>query len=96
MPGYTTKNFESKMPVAMLSSYYSEVRPHFKYIEKFWSLNHRKDVKLLEKVQRRATKTIPPLRAQTYKVRLKRPNIFSFKRDDHERYDSCLKVPEIQ
>lgn len=50
MLGYTKRNFESKTPVAMLSLYNSEVRPHLKYVEKLWSLNYRKDIKLLERV----------------------------------------------
>ena len=42
-----------------------------KYCIQAWNPHHRKDVDMLEKIQRRATKLIPELRDLTYEERLK-------------------------
>ena len=47
------------------------VRPHLEYCIQAWNPHLRKDVHMLEKIQRRATKLIPELRDQTYEERLK-------------------------
>ena len=51
--------------------YKAIVRPHLEYCIQAWSQYLRKDIDMLEKIQRRATKLIPGLRDLTYDERLK-------------------------
>ena len=51
--------------------YKAIVRPHLEYCIQAWNPHLRKDVDMLEKIQRRATKLIPELRDLTYEERLK-------------------------
>lgn len=61
----------------MLSSYNSMVVPHLEYAVQFWSLNYRKEINLLEKIQQSATKMIPTLSAQPFEERLKSLSLFT-------------------
>ena len=51
--------------------YKTIVRPHLEYCIQAWSPNLRKDIDMLEKIQRRETKLIPGLRDLRYEERLK-------------------------
>ena len=53
------------------SLYKAIVRPHLEYCIQAWSLYLRKDLDMLEKIQRRPTKLIPGLRDLRYEERLK-------------------------
>ena len=51
--------------------YKAIVRPHLEYCIQAWRPYHKKDVDMLERIQRRATKIIPELRDLSYEERLK-------------------------
>lgn len=69
--GFVSRNFEYKSKDIILPLYKSLVRPHLEYAVQFWCPYLAKDIELLERVQRRATKMIPNLRNMPYEDRLR-------------------------
>ena len=52
------------------SLYKGIVRPHLEYAVPIWNPHLKKDIKKIERVQRRATKQVPDLKNMSYKDRL--------------------------
>ena len=60
--------------------YKSYVRPHLEYSVQAWSPYLKKDIIVLEKIQRRATKMIPKLRHMSYANRMESLGILSLEK----------------
>ena len=68
--GMIRRNITYKDKSLIVPLYKAIVRPHLEYCIQAWSPYLRKDIDMLEKIQRRATKLIPGLRDLRYEERL--------------------------
>ena len=69
--GMIRRNLIFKENSLIVPMYKALVRRHLEYFIQAWSPYLRKDIDMLEKIQRRATKLIPGLRDLRYEERLK-------------------------
>ena len=68
--GMIRRNITYKEKILIIPLYKAIVRPHLEFCIQAWSPYLRKDIYMLDKIQRRATKLIPGLRDLTYEERL--------------------------
>ena len=80
MLGFIGRNVTYKSKEVVRRLYNSYVRPHLEYSVQAWRPHLRKDISMLEAVQRRATRMVPCLRKLDYKDRLKELNLYSVER----------------
>ena len=69
--GMIRRNITYKEKSLIVPLYKAIVRPHLEYCIQAWRPYLRKDIDMLEKIQRRATKLIPGLRDLRYEEPLK-------------------------
>ena len=69
--GMIRRNITYKENILIVPLYKAIVRPHLEYCIQAWSAYLRKDIDMLEQIQRRATKLIPGLRDLRHEDRLK-------------------------
>ena len=69
--GLIRRNIVYKEKELIIPLYKTIVRPHLEYCIQAWRPYRKKDIDMLERVQRRATKMIPKLRNINFEMRLK-------------------------
>jgi len=62
--------------------YTAVVQPHLAYSVKFWVSQYKKDIKLLARVQKRATKMVKGLKGKAYQEQLRSLGLCSFKKPE--------------